>query len=116
MPKQTLIPSNFEMFSGNTKVLKVAVLDQDDVVVDLTGASADYAFSERPGTPALFTKSVGSGIVITDDVNGLLEVTINPADTESLSGTFHHELEVTDAAGRKTTVLFGTATVRLNVV
>ena len=103
------------MFSGNTRVLRVTVLDQDEVVVDITGATAEFIMAKRPGKSAVVTKTVGSGIVITDATNGLLEITLEPADTETLSGTFHHELEVTDLGGRKTTVLFGTVTVRLNV-
>lgn len=115
MPRTAIVAANFEMFSGNTRVLKVNVLDQDEAVVDLTGATAEFIFAKRAGHEAIFSKTVGSGIVITDAANGLLEVTLAPADTETLSGAYYHELEVTDAGGRKTTVLFGTATVRRNV-
>lgn len=116
MPRTTIVATNFEMFSGNTRVLKVSVLDQDEAVVDITGASAEYIFAKRAGhSPAIFSKTVGSGIVITDATAGLLEVTIVPADTESLVGAYHHELEIQDASGRRTTVLFGTVNVRLNV-
>lgn len=115
MPRTTIIATNFEMFSGNTRVLKVSVLDQDEAVVDITGASAEYIFAKRAGHNAIFSKTVGSGIVVTDAIAGLLEVTILPADTEALAGAYHHELEIQDASGRRTTVLFGTVTVRLNV-
>lgn len=114
MPRTKIVPSNFEMFSGNTRVLKVAVLDQDEVKVDLTGATATFVLMPAPGQVATLTKTVGSGIVITDALNGLLEITLLPADTDPLRGTFAHELEVTDAVARKTTVLFGTVNIKVN--
>lgn len=114
MPIQRLIPTNIEMFSGNTKLLRVTVLDQDSVVVDLTGASATYVVTTRRGNVPLISKTVGAGITITDAVNGVLEVTLAPADTEPLQGAHSHELKVTDAAGRQTTVLFGSLSILVN--
>lgn len=114
MPRQTIVASNFEMFSGNTRVLKVTVLDQDEAIVDLSGAAATFVVMRAHGQPAIITKTVGSGIVITDAVNGLLEITLLEADTEPLRGVHRHELEITDASGRKTTVLFGNITIRVN--
>lgn len=114
MPRTRITATNFEMFSGNTRILKVTVLDQDDAIVDLSGASADFALSKRPGSTALVTKSVGTGITITDAVAGELEVRLDPADTEPLAGGHYYELEVQDASGRRTTVLFGTIQIRKN--
>ncbi len=115
MPRLKVIPTNFEMFSGNTRLLEVTVLDQDDAVVDLTGAQAvDYSLAKAAGKAAIFEKTLGTGVTITDAVNGVLQITLLPADTEDLRGTFYQELEVTDAAGRITTVLFGTVTIRVN--
>lgn len=109
-----MVASNFDMFSGNTKVIKVVVRDQDDAIVDLSGATATFVLMRAPGQSAIISKTVGSGIVITDAVNGLLEITIDPADTEPLRGAHSHELEITDAGGRKSTVLFGTITIMVN--
>ena len=114
MPRTTIVASNFEMYSGNTRLLKVSVLDQDDAIVDLSGASATFVLMKRPGQVAMITKTVGAGITITNAVGGEMEVLLVPADTEPLRGAFAYEVEVTDASGRKTTVLFGTVTIKVN--
>lgn len=112
MPVTKLTAQPFEMFSGDTKDLNVTVLNQDSAVVDLTGASVDFTISKKPGGAALVTKTVGSGIVLTDPTNGVMDITLNPADTVSLKGAYHYQCRVTDVSLRETTVLFGTATIR----
>lgn len=108
---QTTIPdSNFEMFSGNTKPVRVDVLNQDGAAVDMTGASATLTVSAKPRSVALFTKA---GSVSGTPINRI-EFTIAPADTEALAGTYYFEVEVTDLSGRVSTVCVGYITIRAN--
>ncbi len=104
-------PTNLEMFAGDTRVLHVTVLDQDSAVVDITGATVNFMVSKRRTTSPLFTKTVGSGVVISDGPNGEMDITLDPADTTSLKGAHYFECEVTDVSSRKTTVLYGTLSI-----
>ena len=49
-------------------------------------------------------------IVITDSPNGIIEISIAPADTDALAGDFYHELQMTQG-GNISTVLYGQATI-----
>ena len=117
MPRTSIVATNFEMFSGDMRVLRVTVLDQDDVVIDLTGLSAaSFVIATRHGASPKVSYTLGAGIVVTDAVNGIMEVTILAVDSEPLRGAYAYELSITDASLRKTTVLFGGATMRVNTL
>jgi hypothetical protein len=108
---QKLTPQRYELFSGNTGVFNVTVLDQDSVAQDITGASARFTVSRRAGDAnPLIDLGVGTGIAITDATNGLVTITVPAADTEPLSGAYRWELEITDVAGRVATVAYGSIT------
>ena len=106
-----LIPQNFEMFSGDDKNIQFTITDEDNAASDITGASATWACSRRVKTSTLISKTVGSGITIVSGVGGVLLVSLAQADTASLRGDYYHELEIVDAAGKKTTAAYGTMTV-----
>ncbi len=106
-----VVEQNFEMFSGDSKLLNVTVLDQDGTVVDLTGASASMTISETSKSAALVTKA-GS---IDVPLQGQLSFDLAPADTDDLAGVYYYEMQVTDVSGRKSTVAFGYVTIRRDV-
>ena len=112
MPTNKLSAQNFEMFSGNTKPVAFDVIDHNDLAVDLTGASGSFAVARTSRGPALFTKS-GS---VPGSPTNRIQFTIAPADTEALNGTFYYECEITDAAGRVSTIAFGTVNIKRNLI
>jgi hypothetical protein len=116
MALRKLLETNFEMVSGDTKDIVVSVLDENDAVVPITGATAVFALSKTDFSPILFTKTVGSGIVITDGPGGILTVTLVEADTESLIGQHYYEIELTDAAFKVSTIALGRITIRKNQI
>ncbi len=106
-----------EMFSGDSKILRYTVKDGSGAVIDITGAAFRWGLfkldtDESTPTAKNSTvltppgeKTVGSGIVITDAANGVLEVTLDPADTAPLKGSFYHEIEM--ILTETSTVAFG---------
>jgi hypothetical protein len=103
---------NFEIHAGDSRDIVVTVTDSQGAAVDLTGAAVAWQLARSAGSAAaVVSKSLGAGIAITDGPNGVFTVTLDPADTESLTGLYYHEAEVTDAAGNRSTVLTGVATV-----
>lgn len=112
MPTTRLSPQNFEMFSGNTKPVKFDVIDHNDAIVDLTGATGSLAIAKRPDVEATITKA---GSVPGAPINRI-EFLLDPADTEPLVGTFYYECKVTDASGRVSTIAFGNIYIRRNLL
>ena len=101
-------PNNFRMTAGDTKVLVVTVTDDDGLAVDLTGATVKWQAARSFGKDAAISKATGgSGIVLNDPANGQFTITLNPSDTEDLSGEYFHEAEVTATDTTISTVLQG---------
>lgn len=102
MPQEQNIAAG-AYFSGDSLVLTFTVLKPDATPKDLTGATVVWGLANAQGKGLRLSKNAS----ITDAVNGVCTVTLSPADTASLSGTFYHELEVTDAAANVSTVTYG---------
>lgn len=118
------IQNDFAMHSGDNRLLVVTVKDENDVLIDITAAAFTWALSKAdPNNPpipapkgaAVVTKTVGSGITITDGPNGVLEVQILPADTETIDGAYYHELQMT-LGGAVSTVAFGNVTIYKDLI
>ncbi len=116
MALKQLVEQNFEMHSGDTVVIVVTVLTGKDQVVPITGATAIFIVAKSENGSAIFSKSVGSGIVLTDPVQGVMTITLNSGDTEALVGVHYMELELTDAALRVSTIVVGHINIRKNVI
>ena len=104
---------DFEMHQGDTKRLRVTVVDETGAAKSLVGAQNIRWWVARKvtSTTKLIQKSTTGGIVVNDASGGILTIEIDPADTQAVSGEYYHELEVVDAADDVGTVLRGTMTV-----
>lgn len=102
-----LIPQDFQLVAGDDKLLQVTVLDENDAVVDLSGATISWAMSKRADSKVpLVSKATGSGVVAAAPTTGVFVVTVLAADTVGLaSGKYHHEAQVVSADTTKATVL-----------
>lgn len=92
---------------------------EDEATVDITGASVIFSVKEKVSdAAALFTRSVGSGIVINvDQINnkGKFQLSLVPANTASLDpGTYQCDVEIT-LSGKEQTPGRGTLAI-LDVV
>lgn len=110
----TAIGQNFIMSAGDTVAVDFTLTEADGVTpLDLTGASVKWRLARAVAGPALVSKDLSSGIVVTDAPGGLLTVTLLPDDTAELGGgRYYHEAEVTDAIADVSTVAVGTAVIR----
>lgn len=108
----------FEAFSGNDVTLSVTVLDTDTGdALDLTGAQElIWALAKNAQATAILTKTLLDGVTITDAPLGLVDVVLEADDLEPLRGIYYHEMRLTNAAGRKTTLLFGAVTINGNLI
>lgn len=109
--------TDFQMYQGDSKVLSVTVADEDGQVVPVDGMTIRWQASlvvtgGFEPTAALSKDNGAIGGVTTVTEEGVFEVEIEPEDTESLSGLYYHEAELTDGAGNVSTVLTGRMTIK----
>lgn len=109
-----------EMWAGNLRVQRFTVTDEDidgSPAKNLTGFTVKWALAriDDAGT-YLTTPVLEKTAVLTDAANGICEVTLAPADTTSLFGTFYFELEATDGSSNPVVVGTGRLVINRNVV
>lgn len=100
--------SDFNMVAGDTKTLVVSVKDSKGDPVNITGVAITWKAARSFNKDAVITKTVNSGITISDGPNGQFTVALDPDDTELLKGGYYHEAQMTTDAGIISTVLRGT--------
>ncbi len=104
--------TDFTITRGDTIGLNVAV-SAGGTVYPLVGVkmwfTAKNSYND-PDSSAVFQKTIGSGIVITNTTLGLATVTIDPTDTYGLPSSktlLVYDLQVEDASGNVYTVASG---------
>lgn len=104
---------------GDTIDLQVTIT-RDSAPVNLTGADLWMTAKNRlrdADVAAVFQKSLGAGIVIVGAASaGVALVTIDPADTDSLTRetVLYCDVQLLESSGRVTTVASGTLTIELD--
>jgi hypothetical protein len=108
----SLAPQNVSMTAGDSVTLVVTVTRADGSIVDLTGAqSLRWVLAAAPTQPTLASKSIGFGIAVTNPPAGVMQVSILPADTDGLAGSYYHEAQLIDLNGNVSTILQGTVAI-----
>lgn len=82
------------------------VVDSAGVAVNLTGITAAiFKLKETLSGSTVLTKSLGSGVTVTNAVTGELTIVITNANSSLLNAKLHYfEIEIADATSRKSTV------------
>ena len=88
------------------------LVDVSQKCSERTGAGNSTSCSKTccDSQAATLSKSIGSGITVTDAVNGIFQVELTPADTLAKKGSYYHEAQVTDGSSDIATVFFGILT------
>lgn len=113
MSEESPVRAGDHWFIGEDRTFRHTVVDDDGDVQPITGWGLEWVLRERPdaGTTIL-TKTVGSGITITNGTAGICSVAIADADTIALNpGDYYYTLRRSDA-GYETVLAFGRATLR----
>lgn len=108
----TKIDQDFTMWQGEDVVITVPVTNGTGTPVSLTGATAVLwrVYDGLKATTVALSKTLGSGIALADsaDTDDAVVITLDPADTESLSpGRYYHECRVTDSGGDEQVIFVG---------
>ena len=98
---------NFTMYSGDAKLITVTVEGLDMQQAD----EVKWVLKQDTIT---VKKDLDDGITINDSSS--VTITLDPADTEDIQGSYKHEMEITDAGGNPSTVMRGTATINKDII
>lgn len=105
---------NFEMYSGDTKNIIINVTDSDGSPLSLDGATVVWVLKPKVYSEEVtVAKRTGDGI---NTDSNKIKIRLDPDDTESLSGLYYHEAEVTDAKGNVSTVTTGYIKIKMDGV
>lgn len=111
---------NLKMYRGDTAEFRVTALDIDGNPLDITGAQAWFT-AKRSTTDddvsAVFQKTVGDGITITDAPGGIMLVRLSESDTSSVTKKeyLQYDLQVKDTGNGVWTVARGSLLVEADV-
>lgn len=86
--------------SESTIFLDLVAKDNNGDIIDLTGVlSITFTLRQKPDSAAvLITKTLGSGVTVTDATVGAHRVTLDPADTLDFNGNYVFETKIIDAS------------------
>lgn len=99
------------LYAGESRVLNNTISDSAGNPVNLSGATITFKAAKRRNGAAIITKSIGSGITVTNAGAGQHTVTLDPADTAALRGVLFWHIRVTDVGGRVSTTNIGTVAI-----
>lgn len=112
--------TDFIMTAGDTKLIDVSVTEvSNNNPTDISSATIAWKVTRslRPSATVSISKSTSSGISITSGSGGTFRITLNAADTSSLTpGDYYHEAQVSFSDGEVATVLKGIMTLEPGLV
>ena len=89
-----------EFVAGDTWEIDAQMLDADGNPFDLAGASIVWTLNDTRGRVNYLTRSVGSGITITNPAGGLATIVVSPTLSAAIApGTYRDQARVTAAGG-----------------
>lgn len=108
-------------FAGNSRKLVITVINDDTGdPEDLTDVTLRWQCSrgtaDKFSATPIMTKTIGTGITVTDALEGTVEILLDADDTENLSGTFYCELLMVDVTGDQQNIIADTFTVKRRLV
>jgi hypothetical protein len=94
----TATQANFSFYKGED----VTITDTMSPATNITGWSLQFTVRKNFGdATALITKTIGSGITVTDLTNGIFKIAVANADTSGLTpGAYVYDVERTDSGNR----------------
>lgn len=100
---------------GDTTAAVTFTFERGDPLepIDLTGAAINIKFRDRQTKKVALSLIVGSGVTVTDAVNGVARIN-KGAMTPLEFGVYDYDVELIESNGDKNTYLAGTKSVQID--
>jgi phage/plasmid primase-like uncharacterized protein len=100
---------NYKITQGDTFSVELQYVDENDNPVNIQGYTFKLEVRDKPaGKIICATCSIGDGIVITDEVNGLIDLTISTQKTRKFTiPQAAYQLQATTSQGSNVTWMQG---------
>ena len=85
--------------AGDDATITITAKDESGAVIPLGSSDIDWKMINIKDSTDFLTKSIASGVSITDAPNGIFVVTLPNSDTEGRSGEYNQEAKITDGSG-----------------
>lgn len=94
--------TDFTLVQNNDKDLRLTLKDPETLeALNLAGVQAIViSLFPRNSAEAVFTKTLGDGIVVTTAASGIITMRIDKEDIETISGHFRFDGKITDSNGK----------------
>lgn len=96
---------------GDTKIYTLTYTDSDGEPLDLTGYTVWFTVKENVDDTDASAKIQKEITSHTDPTNGITTVTLDPADTDDLAGSYHYDIQLVDSDGNPMSTRKSTFTV-----
>lgn len=103
------------MYAGDYITLDFTAKEESGAALNLTGLTLKWSLGRTSDGPALLTKTVGTGITVTDAAAGKFKVELDPADTQKFSGDYYHEAKAFNVS-RPYTIFTGQITFETTLI
>lgn len=93
----TMINQDFEIYQGEDRYIEVIVYEDDDNTKkkNIQGATISWICKKKvDSTIAILSKTVDSGITITDATNGVFMISLSATETKDLYQRYYHEAKI----------------------
>lgn len=111
---------NLEMYRGDAAIWNLICYQNDGTRLDISSGSlffAAKASTNMTDVQALFIKTIGDGITVTDGPNGLCTVELDKTDTEGISAPSSYQwgLQYVTTGNKPYTLMRGRLTVKADI-
>lgn len=107
-----LTASSLTAISGTTLSIPITVLDDNDVAVDMTGATIAFVIARSVGATAAV--SIAAGTASSSIASNVVTISVTAANTEALQGSYYFECKATDTSSNVAVIAYGTITFGAN--
>lgn len=107
-----LTASTISVISGDTLTIPITVLDDDDVAVDMSGATIKFAIVKQIGGTAVI--SIADATASSAIASNVVTITVTSANTEALQGTYQFECQAVDGSSNRAVIAYGDITFKAN--
>jgi hypothetical protein len=103
---------DFDIYQGDDNIpVQFTVIDDQGTPVDVSAAQFVWAFAKTLRAVPIVQKTELDDINLSDPVNGVIQIVMRAADTETRRGAFQHELVIT-LDGQILTIATGVMTIK----